>query len=308
MKLFHIDGGKCKHIIELMPSIKAVYQMEQEFFPYLDVIFLPYREGEKSGIILQTKSDIIRKDYTFHNKEDLENLRNLIWFYLQKENNIKDITVKGCLTNFRETNPNKVIQGWHMRKKYAERDSDYIDGCKIINDTLTSELVKYGILHEVYKLNTHKVMNKDSCKQTRYKECSDNFPPNTYSFVRCIDEVDWICNNGYPNKVLEDTNQIVNGIRKRLIDVLIKNNFKVNKKRFDDIIDAGLFADLGNRMGNKVISDKNVSAVIDRVFTENDYYRQLIEGFETNDNSYMFYLVLFVILIVFIAVIFKKVD
>ena len=54
---------------EIIPAISAVYQMEQEFSPYLVVEF----EGnntEKEGIILQTKSGDIRKYYTFNNKQD----------------------------------------------------------------------------------------------------------------------------------------------------------------------------------------------------------------------------------------------
>ena len=60
---------------------------------------------------------------------------------------------------------------------------------------------------------------------------------------------------------------------------------KVDKKKFDEIIDAGFFADLGNRMGNKVANDPHVRANINDIFTEKDYYLYLLEGFDEKPKS-----------------------
>ena len=279
MRLFLVDGGKCQYTKDLMPAIFAIAQMEQEFNPYLDIEYLPYREDEIPGILLVTKTGTIRKNYTFKNKKDIVDLRNLIWYYLQRDHGIKNAHDEN---DFRQFNPNIVIQGFEAKKRLMKENVC----CKIILDTLTSEVMKNNILHEVYRLSPIDKQDKNICKKVRGGECGDNYPPNSATYDRCIDEVDWLCNNSYPvNNAVNAMNQLVKNVRIKLYNELNRSNLKVNKQKFDEIIDAGLFTDLGNRMGNKVANDTNVRASLDKIFTEKDYYLSLIEGFDENNSK-----------------------
>jgi len=274
MHLFYIAEGSCQHITEIMPGIKTIYQMEAEFHPYLQIEFLPQRDETHEGIILQTKTTTIRRDYNFKDKKAIDDLRNLIWHHLKRENNIKNVQNEN---DFRENRPNHVTQGWQARKRLANKDVC----CKLVLDALTLEVIKNNILHEVYKLSPIDKQDRKTCMQVRGGECGDNYPPNTATYKRCVDETTWLCKNGYPiNKRVEAMNQLVKNVRLNLYKYLDENNLKVNKRKFDEIIDAGLFDDLGNRMGNKVANDKNVRASLDQIFTEKDYYLGLIEGFD----------------------------
>ncbi|QKF94244.1 hypothetical protein QKU48_gp0786 [Fadolivirus algeromassiliense] len=280
MRLFYIEDKGCKHITDIVPGVFAVNQMEQEFFPHITVEYLPFRTDEPGGIILQTKTDVVRRNWTFKNPNDIKELRKLIWHYLEKERNIKDITVNGCLKDFKEYNQNHVTQGWKARKRLAAKDLC----CKIVLDTITPEIVRHNILHEEYRLSTKDKLDKNTCKQVRFGECGDNYPPNTPLFERCVREVNWLCERGYgPDSPVKKMDEFVKNVRTKLYHELNKNNLKVNKRKFDEIIDAGLFQDLGNRMGNKVADDPNVRSSLDKIFTEKDYYLGLIEGFNNQD-------------------------
>ena len=90
----------------------------------------------------------------------------------------------------------------------------------------------------------------------------------------------------------------VNSVRHNLYNYLKDNDMKVNKKKFDEIIDAGLFSDLGNRMGNKVANDMNVRAELDTIFTEKDYYLRLIEGLDEPSEWNNFFGVMVIFLII----------
>jgi len=293
MRLFHIDGGSCKYIIDLMPSINAIYQLHEEFYPYLKIEFLPYREDEKQGIILQTKTEIIRKPYTFKNKNDIEELRGIIWYYLEKDYNVKSIEF---LTNFIPHNPNNVILGW--KNKLDSLDKDIC--CKIILDSLTSNILKHNILHEVYRLSNKDIQTRDICKNVRFSECGDNYPKNTETFNRCIREANWLCNNGYPNNVINKMNSLVKKIKIDLYNDLYNNNLKVNKKKFDEIISAGLFQNIGIRMNNLDINKNNVKNTINQIFTEKNYYLNLIEDFMPNHIDNYKINILFILIIIFV--------
>ena len=117
MRLFHLEGKGCRHIIDAMPGIMAVYQMEREFYPHLLIEFLPHDDDEETGIIFQSGNNIIKKNWTFHNKNEINELRKIIWSHLVKVKDVKDITKNGCLTDFREYGQNRVIQGWQAKKR-----------------------------------------------------------------------------------------------------------------------------------------------------------------------------------------------
>lgn len=293
MRLIHIDGPRCKHITEIMPGIMATYQLEQEFYPYLNIDFR-HSDTHPTGIILETKHGNIEKPYTFHNKKDIDELRTLIWTELAKERKIKDITKNGCLVDFQDYNPNKVIQGWQAKKRDLEKQRC----CKLVIDKLVKDVMATNILHEVYKLSTVDKQDKKICKQVRFQICAENYPARTAQFDRCIQENEWLCNNGFPNKTVNKMNEYVAKIRKDLYKYLNDNNLKVNKKKFDEIIDAGLFNDLGNRMGNKVADDKNVRQTLETIFTEKDYYLQLVEGFDDAKKWHIWAGILIIVLII----------
>jgi hypothetical protein len=301
MRLFYIDLPGCHHITELMYGIKAVYEMEQTFYPYLTVEFLPHRH-EPPGIILLTKHGIFREYYDFKNPKDIEDLRQLIWKHVVQDYNILDIAKDGCLKDFRETNINKVLMGWQASKRAMAIDTC----CKIIIDAVTSEVVKNNILHWVYRDSTSdKGMNRKLCKQLRYGECGDNYPPNSATFQRCVDEVTWLCNEGYPhNKRVMETDKLIEKTRNNIYQYLLKNDLKVDKRKFDEIMSAGLFDDLGNRMGNKVANYENVKCALNDIFTEKGYFLNLVEGFNGEQEGHLTGMNIIWILICFLVLVF----
>lgn len=277
LKLYHIDNPNCNYITELMPSIFAVAQMEQEFYPYLTIDYIPHVDGQPQGIILRTKSGDIRRNYTFKNKQDIKDLRNLIWYHLEKQHKFKPAKNEN---DFTEAPKNIVIQGWKAKRRMLEKEKC----CKLVLDNLTSQIVNTNILHEVYRLSPIDKQDRNTCKKVRFESCVNNFPKRTAAFDRCIQETVWLCNRGYPNNTVNKMNKYVEQVRRNLYNYLDSHDLKVNKRKFDEIIDAGLFDDLGNRMGNKVADDKNVRATLDKIFTEKDYYLGLIEGFDHTPN------------------------
>ena len=160
------------------------------------------------------------------------------------------------------------------------------------------------VLHEVYKLKGGDIKDKETCKKVRFSECGDNYPQSSPTFQRCVDEVEWLCDHGYPNnEKVNKMNSLVGKVRKDIYDYLDKNDMKVDKKKFDEIITAGLFADLGNRMGNKVANDPHVRESVNDIFTEKDYYLYLIEDFNTEPKSkYQIWFGLLILLIVIIMI------
>lgn len=284
MRLFHVPSNKCSHITELMPSIMAVYEFEQAFFPYLSVEFLPVNKSEKTGVILLTKDGRqIRRDYSFHDKKEKDEMRKLLWEELNKERNVGDVAdKKGCIKDFRKYNNNRVIQGWQMKKRIAKAD----ECCKIIINYVTDSYLHWRILHERYRLSTKDEQTKDICKKVRFEECGNNYPPNTPTFHRCVDEVNWLCENAYPrNKVKDIKNEYIAKVQTDLYNYLLKNDLKVNKQKFDEIISAGLFDDVGNRVGNKVANYEEVNKNLHEIFKQKGYYRDLIEMFKDDDNK-----------------------
>lgn len=277
MRLFFIDKPECRHISEIVKGVSAVYQMEQEFYPYLVVEFLPNPNGELGGIILQAGDEIIRKNYTFENEKDIDELRNLVWSYLKKYHHIKNLPDNG---KFDWKPTNVVLQGWQEKKRNLKRDIC----CKIVREAVVKAMIDQKILHWVYRDPTTPHIDRNRCKQLRWEECGSNYPPDSQLFQRCLEEVNWLCNQGYPPKgeKLSPITQIQNidKLRKKIWQDLDKYNLKVNKQKFDEIISAGLFDDVGNRMGNQSNNLMNLRDTVDRVMWEKDYYSQILEGFD----------------------------
>ena len=286
MRLFHYPSNKCQHITELMPSISTVYEFEQIFFPYLSVEFLPVNKSEKTGVILLTKDGRqIKRDYSFHDKKEKQEMLNILWDELNKERQVGDIAdKKGCIKDFRKYNNNRVIQGWQAKKRIAKSEQC----CKIIISKVTDSYLNWRILHERYRLSTKDEQTKEICKKVRFEECGNNYPPNTPTFHRCVDEVDWLCENAYPiNKVKSIKDKYIAKVQKDLYDDLLKNDMKVDKKKFDAIITAGLFDDVANRMGNKSSDWNDTRNIVHEIFKQKGYYRDLIENFDDSIENEM---------------------
>lgn len=285
MRLFLIDKPECRHISDIMPGIKAVYQMEQEFSPYLTVDFLPNNNNDPGGVIIQVGDEVIRKYYTFEDSDDIKKLREDLWILVRKYHNPIDITNKeGCIKDFRQTPTFNVVQGWQNAKRSK---ADVC--CKVIIEMISDEFADYMIKHWVYRDPTEDIQNRDICKQIRSKECGDNYAPNSPQFRRCIREVNWLCNNGYPednNKRVNNVNKMVKDLRIKIYNYLDKNDMKVDKRTFDNIITAGLFDYVGNRMGNKSRNMYDVKNTIRDSLYEKNIYLKLIEDFNSeNINS-----------------------
>lgn len=230
IRLFYTSKHGCHNIQEITKAVMAVYQLQEEFYPYLTVNFLPNKNNQKGGVVLQTPEKIIKRYYHFDNKYDIINLRKIIWDLINNKKNIKDIT-KNKYTN--ETMKFNIIQGWQNKKKKL---TDNLC-CKVIKQDTNNEL-NNKIKHEIYKLADNE-FTKKSCKEVRYKECADNYPINSQLYKLCKSEVNWLCNNGYPiNKVKEFNNKIINDSRNELVKK-IQNNKYIDKKIYDDLIFAG---------------------------------------------------------------------
>lgn len=308
MRLFYIDKPKCRHIIEITKAVKVIYQMEQEFFPYLMVDFLPNKNDEAGGVIIQAGDTIIRKEWHFEdpNGEEVKELRKILWKLLHEHHDIKDIMPEGsCSPDPKIQQTNKVVQGWATKIKSLDKDVC----CKMLKNIVTSEYVRYMSLHPVYRLSNKDVQTRETCKINRMKECYDNYPSNTDQFNRCQTEVHWLCDNGYPNKTVEQSNKVIDEVRQRIFDYLIKNGMKVNKNLFDQIISAGMFDNLGNRMRNKSVNLVDVQVAVDGYLNDSNGYAILFENFSDSPIKKSFnyyYLCLFVVIILFILLIYKS--
>jgi hypothetical protein len=301
MRLFFISPKECKHISELIPGISSVYQLEQEFHPYLSVEFIPNTENAPPpGIILLVGNETIRRKYVFDDPNDIIKLRKLIWKYVRKIYNPTDITDKnGYIKNFIPAQTNKVIQGWQNKKKAMEKEVCCSDKkgtiSKMLHTTNSKKkqvsnhppFNKQLIKHEVYRINNDDQINRKICKKVRFTECGDNYPVGTALHNRCITEVNWVCNNGYPfNKRTHLVTAYREQIKKQVLDYLKKNKMKANKQMLDQIFSSGFYERVGNRIGNKALTYNNVKhAVNDITNTDYNYYSKLIEGFGEKETD-----------------------
>lgn len=179
MRLLFIDRDDCYHITEIMNSVKAVYQMEQEFHPYLIVDFLPKHSVKgRINIILEAGSETVKKYYNLETEDGVNKLRQLLWTYLHKYHNIR---------NYNSTHvyapTNNVIQSWYIKKKQLAKYK-----CCGADDVYKPVNIK----HSVYK-NTPPL----TCRTARLKECRDNFPISSAMYRRCENEVNTMCGKTY---------------------------------------------------------------------------------------------------------------
>jgi hypothetical protein len=112
-----------------------------------------------------------------------------------------------------------------------------------------------GQSHEDYTEMAYKSKMKMGKNIGFCEACSKYYP----DFKRCMDEVNYVCNTGYPptntkkgrcptfeekqeyNPYTRITNKIVNDTRKQIYKDLIKDNLNVDKRDLDNIFTAGLY-------------------------------------------------------------------
>ena len=257
MKLFYIDSGKTRHMFDVVKGIKAVAQLEQEFSPYLHLIYLPRYEGQEQGIILQTQNEAIKRNYTFETEKDINDLRNLIWHYLLKEN--PNIKMDNCNNGDNGINKNdskygvqfSVIEGWQTKKRMMNKARC----CKKILNNPQASIDSYNILADRYKLKTNDVQDRNICKKVRYQICDQSYPSRSPNHDYCMKHVNMLCDNGYPNKITDLKNQYIQNIQNDLYKYLENNNYNVDKQKFDEIMSAGMFDNLHLHPGNMSSKD-----------------------------------------------------
>lgn len=315
IRLFHIDSGSYKTIMDITRGVFAVSQIEQEFAPYIALNYLPFRPGAEGGIILVTDKHTIRKKYDFSEesvKSDIEDMRKIIWTILNNEANIKNIADEhGCLINMKGYTTFKVIDSWKQKLEQLKHNKC----CKFIVDNIASSVVRFNILHDMYRLSHKDEQTREICKKVRGEECSNNFPPRSANFAVCISEVEQLCNAGYPvNGLARSQEELIQQVRNDLMEKLRKANYKVDKRLFDEIITAGLFSNLGERLRNDGVNLDKVKGALDDMFMENGDYQKMInyaqierfEGFEGQNYDYTWLIVLIVIIIMLAYAYYKK--
>ena len=265
MYLIHIEGKGCRSMMDIIPSVQTVYEMEQEFAPNLKIKFLPPNDEVESGIILKTPNNTIRRNWTFKNKEEVDKLRKLILYYLKYDKN----------------NSSNQIEN----EKKNNTDEYY----KLIIKSITDEIIQNNILDEIYKLSPEDKQTRSICKRVRSKECNNNYPTNTAIFDRCMKEVNWLCNNAYSDEVSEKLNDISENMRLNIYNNLKQNNLIMDKSQLDNIIAKVSLNNLANKMQNIDINHKNVNETINTILNEQNYLNtnlNLKEGFNQNITNY----------------------
>jgi len=301
---------------DLIPGIFSVYQLEQEFYPYLSVEFIPNNKYA-AGILIIVGDKVIRRNYTFNDPNDIVELRKLIWRYVREINNPADIAItrpdgEVCIKDFNKGGGFKVIQGWDNKLKSLEKNVC----CKgSDSETKIVPMDQQLINHEVYRYSNKDQINLPICKKLRFQECADNYPPNTPTYKRCLREANWVCENGYPCNV---RTKLIATYREKLkndiLRYLKRNDMRVDKQMFDLIMSAGFFERPNNRVGNKASPYTPIIHTIDNIPIDDfDYYSKMIEGLsegvsedDTNQKcNKIFPIIIIVLIIVAISIIYS---
>lgn len=296
IRLFFISPKECQFMKDLIPGIFSVYQLEQEYFPYLSVDFLP-NDTYAPGILLVVDNKVIRRNYTFNDPNDIVELRKLIQPYIDTID--KPVNMS---TTLPDGGRFKILQGWNNKLKSLKKnvcckgsDSEVFDK----NIPMDQQLIN----HEVYRYSNKDEIDRPICKKLRFQECADNYPPNTPTYERCLREANWVCENGYPCN--ERTELIANyreQLKNDVLKYLKKNNMRVDKQMFDLIISAGFFERPNNRVGNKSspytpLLENTIENIPIDYFP---YYSKMVEGMNTEKKSNNNQIILFIIIVLII--------
>lgn len=229
MKLYLINESTCYYLKDIMKPIMVIYQMEREFYPYLEVDFLSNRYREKDeNIIFYDGKEYHRKLINLKSNRGINELRNLILKYLPI------IPEKTSSYHLYNTNY-KYVQDLQPKLKIDESRNKSRNG---------------PILRTEYTANLDPRMDLNVCRRIRQLECTNNFPHSSPLFRRCVDESEWLCTNAYPrNKRVEIIKNHYNNLKNKVFSHLRDNNANVTKQQVDTILSAGFFDEYGNKMG-----------------------------------------------------------
>lgn len=182
IKLYHIADPNCKDMIDIVPNVKLVYKMREEFKPYLEIEFVPNKDKKYEEQILLI--NIKEKKYKLIPKENINDKYVGDSIYILLKNFIK---YKDCKdTNDSKFHRNKVIQGWDNIINY-HKGFDFIHNFKLIpNKNYEKE----------YTYNNINIENKGNNK---YEECSFHHPIRSHLYNVCVND----CNNlNYKDDIL----------------------------------------------------------------------------------------------------------
>ena len=304
MRLYLVDKPNCQFMKDRIPGISIVYQMEQEFRPYLLVDFLPNHGNitdpnlKNGGVIIMAGKEVIKKPLTFDNKSDESELRNILWNLLEKYH-----------PNIHNKWPTSmVVDNWTDAKKA------YRVGCNIgptiMNDdvmvnmrydpkiikTAAQELANFYTKHWSLRDDFSGPKNYKQCFKARIQECTNNFPKNSEQYRICHDEIVTLCNMGYNTNNLQKQNDYVEFVQSKLYKKLQDNGFKVDKQLFDDIIDAGMLAEPDRRRLVK-------RSLID---VENYFVDKINKKINKREEKSNYKLYLLILLLVIGVIVYKK--
>lgn len=273
MKLTFINEPGCYQMFDLIKSIFAVSQLEQEFYPYLNLEYLSNTDGKPARVIISCKEDIITIPTRFEtNPNDLDKVRKVIWKLLYKHYNIN--TYDGSDQIPPQTN--KVTQ--RFKNAVSNRPKCYLHN----NDNNKSHSdILYNILNTP-KISNNYNINETNCASVLKSQCSDNYKKNTYSYDRCVDDINKVC-NCVANKATK------NGENKGYLYFKeLYPQTKISRKTFNDIVFNNLY-----RNEDKCDFNKNKLDVV--------------EGFSYDSNSmydkgygYYILMTLFILIVVII--------
>ncbi len=253
MYVYHISGNGCQHMKSLIPSIKAVYRLKEEFHPYVQIRFLPHREDQKSGIILKSQDFLVKKDYTFHDPKQYAEIRDLVWNQLKKEGRIVNNDKLA-----QSQNNNTVIQGWKSAVQ------NYIDNIpdNIILPTVSDEIMKSNILHEVYKLNQVDYITLYDCIKLVKSECYDHFPVGTYIYHKCLEKGHerCLCKFKFTNIL-----QLLQKMKKDICKRLESQNIPCHEKKLDIALNIGLLRRLSKEIDRDQYNYDNILKYLEQI-------------------------------------------
>lgn len=292
IRLFFIDSGECKTIKDITRGVFAVSEIEQFFFPYVSLNYLPFRPGVKGGIILVTNMNTISRTYDFSEEsvaKDIEDMKKVIWEIIEKEGKIKNKDITDVIPGYTTFG---VINSWKQKLKELEKNKC----CKLITGSLNETLSNNTLENDFLRLSSKDEQTEKICKQVRGQDCLDNF--RGANLAVCLSETENLCKIGYPeNKVVNKQAEFVTKVRNNLMERLKKNNYLVDKRLFDDMVRAGMLSNIGEKIRNANTNIRLVKGV------SADKFR--IENF--GNNSYnVSYLLLMIIIIIIVYYFYKN--
>lgn len=222
MKLILFNKPDCSRKVNIVQIISLIYQMEQEFYPYVQVEFKPYNSIlPNGGIILQTHKGYIKKDMSFLSNP--ENLRSLIWNLIPH--------------NYSKYPTNKVLITSSEIKAYKK--SQQFPPIPLSHAPPAPPSPSLSPLPP-----TIRSWSYNTCMNDHIRECNDNYLPSSPLNHICKAEINWLCKNSTgPNNTLERHTKLMHKYRDNLYKKLEQRNFYVDKKLFDEVISVGLFDD-----------------------------------------------------------------